>query len=103
MHAERGLQSGKHRRPFTGRNVARHVAMTRDIVAQQHDDIRIERIGAFDDRLNAIQRHPGIAGMQVGDDRDLERKISRPLRRGNIVARDAKPQHRLDAEPIGRG
>ena len=40
--------------------------------------------------------------MEIGDDGDLELKIAGPLRRLNMIARDAKPQHGL-AEPIGRG
>ena len=31
------------------------------------DDVRLERIGAFDDRLDMIERHPGIAGVKVGE------------------------------------
>ena len=103
MHPERGLQPGKHRRPFTGRNVTRHMAVTGHIVAEHDDDIGAERIGALHNCLDVIQRHPGIAGMKIGNRGDLELETSGPLRRGNIVARDAKPQHRLDAEPIGRG
>ena len=79
------------------------MAMPGHVVAEHDDDIRIERIGAFDDRLNAFQRHPGIAGMKVGDDGDLELEIGGPLRRQDVIARDAKPQHRLDAEPVCRG
>jgi hypothetical protein len=77
--------------------------MAGDIVAEHDDDIRIEPIGAIDDRLDALERHPGIAGMQVGDDGDLELKGGGPLRRRDIIACDAKPQHRLDAEPVCRG
>jgi hypothetical protein len=59
-------------------------------------------MGALDDILDALQRHPRIAGMQVGDNRDSKREIRRPLFWGNVVARDAKLQYGL-AEPIGRG
>ena len=68
MHAERRLQAGEHRRPFVGRDIARHMAVARDVIAEHDDDVGIERIGALDDRLDALQRHPGIAGVQVGDD-----------------------------------
>ncbi len=40
--------------------------------------------------------------MKVGDDGDLELEIRRPLRRHQMIARDAKPQHGL-AEPVSRG
>ena len=53
--------------------------------------------------LDALQRHPGIARMQVGDDGDLQLEAGRPLRRRRIVARDAQPHQRLDAKTIGRG
>ena len=103
MHPEWRLQPGKHGRPFAGRNGTRHMAVTGDVIAEHDGDIRIERIGPIDDRRNAIQRHPWIAGMEIGDDGDLERKIRRPLRRRDVIARDAKPQHRFDAEPVGCG
>ena len=102
MHAERRLQPGQHRRPFVGRNEARDMAVAGDIVAEQHDDVGIERVGALDDRLDVVQRHPGIAGMKVGDGGDLELEIGGPLRRQDIIARDAKPQRGL-GEAIGGG
>ena len=102
MHAKWGLQAGEHGRPFAGRNEARHVAMSGDVIAEHDDDVRIERIGAFDDRLNAFQRHPGIAGVKVGDDGYPELEIGGPLRRLDVIARNAKPQHGL-AEPVCRG
>jgi len=55
--------------------------MSGHIVAEHDDDIRLERIGAFDDRLDMIERHPGIAGMEVGDRGDPELEPCRPLRR----------------------
>src|SRR5260370_11808550 len=72
------------------------------VVAQQDDDIRIKRIGVIDNRLDMLQRHPGVAGMQVGNDGDLELEIRGPSRRLEVVARNAKPQQGLDAEPISR-
>jgi hypothetical protein len=75
------------------------MAMASDVVAEHDDDIGIERIGPFDDRLDTIQRHPGIAGMEVRDDGDPELEIGGPLRRLNGVPRDAKPQLGL-AEPV---
>jgi hypothetical protein len=60
------------------------------------------RIGAIDNRLDVLQRHPGIAGMKIGDDGDLELETGGPLRRQNIIPRDPKPQHRLNADPVCR-
>ena len=102
MDAERCLEAREHLGPFARRNDARDLVNTRDIVAEQHDDIGVERIGAIDDALDPLQRHPGIAGMNVGDDGDLEREIRRPLPRGRVITGDAEPQ-RLDADAIGRG
>ena len=62
-----------------------HVVGAGDVVAQQHDDIRVQRIGALDDRLNMRQRHPGIAGMDVGDGGNPKLETGRPLRRLDIV------------------
>ena len=81
VHAERRLQSREHRRPFAGRDEARHVAMAGHVVAEHDDDIGVKRVGALDDRLDVIQRHPRIAGVYIGDDGDLELKIGRPLPR----------------------
>src|SRR3981189_2579098 len=79
------------------------MAVTGNIVAEHDDDIGAERIGALHNGLDVIQRHPGIAGMKIGDRGDLELETGGPLRRGNAVARDAKPQHGLDAETIAGG
>ena len=80
------------------------MAMPGDVIAEHDDDVRIERIGAFDDRLDTLQRHPGIAGVKVGDDGNSELEIGGPLRRLDVVPRHAKPQYRL-AESVcgGRG
>ena len=97
MHAERRLQPGQHRRPFAGGNEARDMAMAGDVVAEHDDDVGVERIGALDDRLDALQRHPGIAGMEVGDDGDPELEIGRPLRRLN--GRSASTRSRSTGSP----
>ncbi len=96
VHAERRLEAGQHRRPFVGRNDARDMAMAGDIIAEQHDEVGLQRIGVLDDRLDALQRHPGIAGVNVGDDGDLQLEIRGPLPRRQMIARDARPQLRLD-------
>lgn len=41
--------------------------------------------------------------MDVGDHGNLQREVRRPLPRGWMIAGDAKPQHRLDADAVGRG
>ena len=51
---------------------------------------------------DALQRHPGIAGVKVGDGGDLEFETGGPLRRCNVVARDTKPQRGL-AKSISDG
>src|SRR6266436_6605050 len=77
--------------------------MAGDVVAEQDNHIGLQGIGPFDDGRDVFQRHPGIAGMEIGDGRDRELKIRRPMRWPNMVARDAKPKQRLDAETIGGG
>ena len=79
------------------------MAMSGDVVAQHDDDVGIERIGAVDDRLDAFQRHPGVAGMKVGDHGYLQIEIGRPLRRQEVIPRDAEPQHGLDSEAVSSG
>jgi hypothetical protein len=41
--------------------------------------------------------------MKVGDDGYLEIETGRPLRRQQVIPRDAKPQHGLDSESVGSG
>jgi hypothetical protein len=101
MHAERRLQAGQHRRPFAGGNLAGDMAMAGDVIAEHHRDVRLQRVGALDDFLDALQRHPWIASVQVGDHRYPEREIRGPLRGRNVVARDAKPEDGF-AEPVSR-
>ena len=102
VHAERRPQAGKHARPLAGGNVARHLAVPGHVVAEHDDHVRLERVGARDDVLDAIERHPGIAGVQVRDRSDPEMQARGPFRRRNMIARNAKPQHRR-AEPVGGG
>ena len=76
--------------------------MSGDVVAEQHDDVGVQRIGALDDALDAIDRHPGIAGVKVGDGRDPELESLWPSWRREIVARNAKPHYGF-AEPVSSG
>ena len=76
--------------------------MTGDIVAEQHDQIRSQRVGPRHDGLDMRQRHPGIAGMDVGDRRDLQLEAYRPIARTNMIIGDAEAK-RLDAHAIGGG
>ena len=55
VHAERRLQAAEHGGPIGIGNEACHLAMTGHIVAEHDDDIRLERVGAFDDRLDMIE------------------------------------------------
>jgi hypothetical protein len=50
------------------------------IVAEQHGEIRLLRIGQIDDLSNALFRHPGITGVNIGDYGDRELDILRPVR-----------------------
>jgi len=102
MDAERRLQAGQHRRPFGGRNKACDMAVSGDVVAEQNDEVGIQRVGALDNAVDAIERHPGIAGVKVGDRGDPELKSPWPSRRREIVAGDAEP-HDGFAEPVGGG
>jgi hypothetical protein len=76
--------------------------MTGHIVAEHDDDVRLKRVGAFDDRLDMIERHPRIAGVEVSDRGDPELEPCRPLRRRKVVPRDAKPQDR-SGETVSSG
>ncbi len=78
------------------------MAMARHVVAEQHDDVGIERVGARHDRGDVVERHPGIAGVKVGDGRDLQFEAGGPAARREVISRHAQPQQRLDAETVGR-
>src|SRR3984885_2295857 len=64
VHPEGRLETGEHGRPFIGRNESRDIPVTRDVIAKQDGDVSAERVGMFDNRLDMLQRHPGIAGMK---------------------------------------
>ena len=76
--------------------------MAGHVVAEHDDDVGVQCIGSLDDPLDAVERHPGIAGVKIGDDGDLELEIGGPLRRRKVVADDAKLQRGF-GEPVSRG
>ena len=71
------------------------MAMARDIIAEQDDDVGAERIGALDDRRDPLDSHPGFAGMQVRDHGDRERQVGGPLLRRKVITHDTKPERRF--------
>jgi hypothetical protein len=77
-------------------------AMARGIVAQQHDQIGSETIGRVDDRANTIHRHPGTACVDIGDHRNFESEVGRPISRTDIVPGNLGPAERLDQDYVGR-
>ena len=75
VDAERRLETRQLLGPGAGRHIARNERMGADIVAEQHREIRLLGVGEIDDVADALFRHPGIAGVNVGDDRDLELEV----------------------------
>jgi len=67
--------------------------MSGDVVAEQPDDIGVRRIDTLDNPVDAIDRHPGIAGVKVGDGRDPELESLWTSWRREIVARNARPHY----------
>ena len=57
------------------------MAMARHVVAKQRNDVGVERVGTLHDVGDVVERHPGIAGVKVGDGRDSEIKPGGPAAR----------------------
>ena len=71
-------------------------------IAEQHDEVGLQRVRGVDNVRDVRQRHVRAAGMQVGDHRDGELPSRGPARRRQRVARDQKIG-RLDRAGIGAG
>ena len=99
IDAERRLQARELFGPRAGRDIAADEAMGADEIAEQHRQVRPLRIGQIDDGADALLRHPGIAGVDVGDDGDLEIEAGGPSRRGQRIG----GQRELPARLEGRG
>jgi hypothetical protein len=95
VDAERRLQTGELLGPGAGRHIARNERMGADVVAEQDGEIRILGVGDIDDLADPLFRHPGIAGMNVGDDRDLEPEVFRPSGKARRVFRERQRRPRL--------
>ena len=83
MHAERRFETAERTRPFGVRHgfgVAGN-ADAGDVVAEQEHAIGSERVDVRDDAFDARHVHPRLAGVQIGDDRELEVEAGRPARR----------------------
>ena len=77
-------------------------AMTDDVIAEQRVISGLSALVRATMPSIRFQRHPGIAGVQIGDDGDLQPEAGRPLQRRQIVARDIEP-FRARCRPIGCG
>ena len=82
MHAERRLEDAQRPGPLLGRNGARLELVAGGEVAQQHDDVGLELVGALGDGADALGRHQRAAGMHVGDDADAQIEAGRPVAAG---------------------
>ena len=71
--SKRRFQPGELLGPGAGRDVARHEMLAAGEIAQQHRQVGLLRIGEIDDLGDPLGRHPGLAGVDVGDDGDFQR------------------------------
>ena len=71
IDAQRRLQARELFGPGAGRDIAADEAMGADEVAEQHRQVGPLRVGQIDDVADALLRHPGVAGVNIGDDRDF--------------------------------
>ena len=81
MHAERRPEDAQRIGPLLGSNRAGLELVAGGEVAQQHDDVGVELVGALGDGADALGRHQRTAGMHVGNDADAQIEAGRPSRR----------------------
>jgi len=89
MHTERRLEAAELARPVLlcdGIGVAHH-ALPGDVVAEQQNAIRLERVGVADNTADALAPHPGLARVQVGNHGELDGKPRGPAPRRQLIAR----------------
>lgn len=70
-------------------------------VAEQDNEIWIEGVCGQRDPAHALGRHEWLACVQVGDSSDAQCDTVRPALGDDPVPRDARRQHRLDADRVG--
>ncbi len=85
VDAERRLETGQLLGPGARRHISGDEPVRAHIVAEQNRQIRLLGVGEIDDAADALFRHPGIAGVNVGDDRDLEFEVIGPVAKAGRV------------------
>ena len=73
--------------------------MLSHVVAEQQHQIGLQLVRIGDDLLDALDVHPRLASMDIGDQRDPELQRIRPVRHTRAVTNDAMAPG-LDAEGI---
>ena len=84
------VETGELLGPGAGRHIARNERMRADIVAKQHGEVRLPRVGKIDDVADALFRHPRITCVNVRHDRDLELEVVRPIVKSGRVFGERK-------------
>ena len=74
------FRPGQRRRPLRRIDPVRHHSRAGDIVAEQHDQVRLKAFASLDQRGDPLRRHPWPAGMDVGkrDDAQLQTRPASP-------------------------
>ena len=103
MHAERRPRARKHLGDHAEARPVGDEAMIGEVVAEQHDEIGLERIGERDRARQPRQRGLRPAGMWIGEDRDAQRQVLGPVRRCDPVPHHAQPGARLVVERKAAG
>ena len=75
-------------------------AMSGGKVAEEHNHVGAEIVGLLHDRLDALDLHPRLAGVQIGNSSNRDVKVVGPARKLEVVARDARTPKGLDRERI---
>ena len=100
MHAKRRLELAQSLGPCLGRDGECLELVAGGEIAEQHDDVGLQLVGALGNRGDALRRHDRPAGMHVGDHADLEVEAARPVARRDAIARDGEAPHRLHGKAV---
>jgi len=97
---ERGFEARQGARPIVCRNDPIPDPRSRHVAAEENDHVGFEVVGCGNDVLDPRQRHVGLAGVQIGDDRDPQPQARRPAGRREGIGLQAQEKARLDREGV---
>ena len=100
VHPQRRAQGAQRFRPRLRRHALDLKAMAGGEIAEQHDEIGPQRIGALGNGGNTSCRHQRLTRVNIGQHGDGQLEAFRPPRRRDLVARHAEAPHGLHSQGI---